>query len=189
MSKKTLGAKPYLYPLTTVIVGANVNNKANFVTIAWNGMMVYNPPTLYIASGKNHHTNIGFRENNTFSVNLPSADMVKVTDYVGLVSGKKIDKSELFDVFYGELKTAPMIAEAPLNLECKIVKTLDLGGASDIIIGEIVQTYINEECLTDGKPDIKKLRPITFSGYDTSYFEVGDYIGKAYKIGKDYKKE
>ena len=189
MSKKTLGAKPYLYPLTTVIVGANVNNKANFVTIAWNGMMVYNPPTLYIASGKNHYTNIGFRENQTFSVNLPSADMVKVTDYVGLKSGKKIDKSELFDVFYGELKTAPMIAEAPLNHECKIVKTLDLGGASDIVIGEIVQTYINEDCLTDGKPDIKKLRPITFSGYDSSYFEVGDYIGKGYKIGRDYKKE
>ena len=73
MTKKTLGAKPYLYPLTTVIVGANVNNKANFVTIAWNGMMVYNPPTLYIASGKNHHTNIGFRENNTFCLASASA--------------------------------------------------------------------------------------------------------------------
>ena len=87
MSKKTLGTKTYLYPLTTVIVGANVENKANFVTIAWNGMMRRNPPTLYIASGKTHYTNIGIRENQTFSVNFPSADMVKVTDYVGLKSG------------------------------------------------------------------------------------------------------
>jgi flavin reductase (DIM6/NTAB) family NADH-FMN oxidoreductase RutF len=115
--------------------------------------------------------------------------MVKVTDYVGMKSGKQIDKSLLFDVFYGELKTAPMINEAPLIHECKLVEILDLGGTNEIFIGEIMHTYIDENCLENGRPDIRKLRPILFSGYNNNYLEIGNDIGQAYKIGKDYEKK
>lgn len=112
--------------------------------------------------------------------------MVKVTDYVGMKSGKEIDKSRLFDVFYGELKTAPMINEAPLNHECRVAKIVDLGGTNDFIIGEIVHTYVKEECLSGRSPDIQKLDPIIFSGSDSNYLKVGEIIAKAYKVGRDY---
>jgi len=188
MSKKKFRAKAFFYPLTTIIAGVKVNDKPNFLTIAFCGMFHYKPPMLYISSGKNHYSNQGIKENQTFSVNFPSVDMVKATDYVGMKSGKEIDKALLFDVFYGELKTAPMINEAPLNHECKLVKVLDLGGTNEIFIGEIIQTYIDEECLVNGRPDIRKLRPILFSGYNNYYLEIGDNIGQAYKIGRDYQK-
>jgi flavin reductase (DIM6/NTAB) family NADH-FMN oxidoreductase RutF len=48
--------------------------------------------------------------------------MVEVTDYCEIVSGKKNDKSRIFDLFYGELKTAPMIKDCPLNMESKLVE-------------------------------------------------------------------
>ena len=62
--------------------------------------------------GKTRHTNAGVKENKTFSV-LLSEDMVEITDYVGIYSGKRTDKSGLFEVFYGVLETAPMIKAMP----------------------------------------------------------------------------
>lgn len=189
MTKKKIDAVPFLYPMPTIIVGANVNSKANFITIGFCGILEYKPPMFYISTVKNRFTNIGIRENKTFSVNFPSAEMAEITDYVGLTSGQKVDKSSLFDVFYGDLKTAPMIQGAPLNHECKLVKTLDLNGKCEIFIGEITQTYVNENCFTNEKIDIKKLDPIIFSVADFAYWKVGEYIGQAYKIGHNYKKK
>ena len=77
-----------------------------------------------IVLGNHHHTNIGIKENNAFSLCLPSEDMVVVTDYCGIKSGKKTDKSKLFDLFYGELKAAPMIETCPLSVECKLVNVV-----------------------------------------------------------------
>ncbi len=189
MEKKKIGASTNLYPMPTTIVGANVNGKPNFLTIAFCGIIEHEPPMIVVASGKNHYTNKGIKENQTFSVNIPSIDMVEITDYIGINSGNKVDKSELFDVFYGELKTAPMIKEAPLNLECKVVKTVDVDGVHDVFIGKIVETYSNEEYLTNEQPDIKKVNPIIFSMHDNNYWKVGEKIGKAFSIGKNYKKK
>ena len=186
--KKKIGADTYLYPMPTTIVGANVNNKANFLAIAYCGIVQHNPPMISVAIGKQHYTNQGIKKNKTFSVNIPSEEMVKVTDYVGIKSGKTIDKAQLFELFYGELETAPMIKEAPLNLECKLIKTLDFGGMNEIFIGEIIETYAEEEILTRGLPDIKKIKPILFSMHDNNYWKVGEHLGQAWSIGFEYEK-
>ena len=113
--KIELGAQNCLYPMPTTLVGATVEGGPNFVTIAHVGIMDLGSVSLGMA--KAHYTNAGIKENGTFSINLPSADMVKETDYCGLVSGKHVDKAQLFHVFYGNLKTAPMIAECPISTE------------------------------------------------------------------------
>ena len=77
---------------------------------------------------KQHYTNSGIKEHRTFSVNVPTANQVKETDYCGMVSGRKKDKSKLFNTFYGELQTAPMIMECPVNMECELIQTLNLPG-------------------------------------------------------------
>ena len=60
-----------------------------------------------------------------FSVNIPSENPIVETDYVGLVSGKKTDKSDLFEIFNGELENAPMIAQCAINMECRLYDTYD----------------------------------------------------------------
>ena len=186
MNKKKIKPYPYLYPMPTILVGANIDKKANFITVGFCGILEYDPLLFYISLVKNRFTSKGIKDNGTFSVNFPSSKMVEITDFVGLTSGNKIDKSKLFEIFYGNLKTAPMIEEAPLNHECQLVKTIDFSGKSEIFVGEIKQTYITEDCLTDGKIDTNKLDPIIFSVADLSYWQVGNYLGKAYKIGKKY---
>ncbi len=134
-------------------------------------------------------TTLGIQENKTFSINLPSADMMKVTDYIGIVSGDKVDKSKLFDVFYGELESAPMINECTLNMECKVLKILDLSGVNYIIIGEIIENYAREEVLTDGNPDVEKMNPMVFSMFDNKYFRIGQHLGNGWSVGREYEVE
>ena len=188
MLKNKIQPKAYLFPMPLAVIGANVNGKPNFETVAYVGIIESKPPLISVASYETHHTNIGIKENGTFSVNTPSEELVEKVDYCGLVSGKKIDKSEVFDVFYGELETAPMISQSPLNLECKVIKVLNLKDllgiekAHDIFFGKIEGAYADEEYLTDGIPDIIKLKPLIYSL--GKYWKVGEELAEAWKVGK-----
>ena len=186
MDKINLGSIIPAYPMPVSLVGAHVDSKPNFLAVAWFTMVSYNPPRIAIALGKGHYTNPGIKENKAFSLCLPSEDMVEITDYCGIVSGKQTDKSEIFDLFYGELKTAPMIQNCPLNMECKLIEIVECS-LNEIFIGEILAVYTDESFLTDGKVDFKKMKPLILSQPDTSYWNLGGQIAKAWSIGKKFK--
>ena len=193
MTKNKIKSSSYLFPRPVVLIGANVNGKPNFEPLAYVSSVEDKPPLISIASYETHFTNIGIKQNGVFSVNTPSEEIIAGTDYCGIVSGKEADKSEVFDVFYGELKTAPMISKAPLNLECKVIKTLaikELTGfeeGHELFIGEVVNAYAGEEYLTEGEPDISKLKTFTYSM--KQYWKVGERVAQAWEIGKKYKKD
>lgn len=187
LPKVKLGADTLLYPMPVTLVGANVNGKPNFLAVAFCGVMNPHPPTIYAALNKAHHTNAGIRENETFSMNIPSADLLKATDYCGIVSGSDVDKSKIFNVFYGELGNAPMISECPISMECRLAQIIELE-IDHVFIGEVVQAYADPECLTKGLPDIKKMKPMAFSLHDNNYWMLGENIGKAWSVGKDFMK-
>ena len=189
MGKVLLGPGTLIYPQPALLVGANVNGKPNFLTVAWAGIAGENPPMVSIAIRHNRYTLKGIRQNMTFSVNVPSTDMVRETDYCGIVSGSEVDKVEVcrFKVFYGKLGSAPLIEQYPVNLECKVVHILDLGSHS-LVIGRIRETHVSESCLTDGKPDIDKINPLIYiTDSDGQYQALGGVIGKAYSVGKELK--
>jgi len=189
MGKIKIKPFPYLLPKPVAIVGALVEDKPNFLTIADISTTGYKIPRFVVSSGKGHYTTDGIIKNESFSVNIPSEQMVMETDYVGIKSGARIDKSEVFKVFYGDIvKTAPMIKEAPITHACKLVKTVDFGDTHYLFIGEIVETYVNEEDLVNNIPDIEEVRPITFY-YDNIYRGAGSEVARAYKIGRNYGKE
>lgn len=184
--KVKLGIKNCLYPMPTTLVGALVNGKPNYITIAHVGIM--DLTSVSLGMNKSHYTNQGIRKNKTFSVNIPSTKMVKETDYCGLVSGKNDDKAHLFKTFYGTLETAPMIEECAINMECQLVKTVDFPN-HDIFIGKIVETYCDEGVLTAGNVDFDKLQPILFVMNEGSYRKIGGKIAKAWNIGKQLNKQ
>ena len=188
MTKKEVKPGTFLYPMPLVIIGAKVEDKPNFMTIAWVSIVENSPPMISISASKSHYTNKGIKETGTFSVNTPSVEMVEATDYIGLKSGKDIDKSELFNVFYGELKT-PMISQAPLNLECEVVHTVDFDIKHEIFIGQIKKVWAEESIIENNIPDIEKINPIMFSMNDNRYWNLGGSIGKAWSIGRGFKKK
>jgi len=184
MEKVKLGPQTLLYPMPAVLVGAKVDEKPNFMTAAWCGIAASKPPAISVGLHKVRHTLKGVKEQGTFSINVPSSDLAQKVDYCGIYSGKKRDKTSLFKVFYGVLETAPLIGECPVNLECKVIHSLDLG-SHILVVGEIFETYVNEDCLTDEKPDPEKIDPLIYTTGVTQYQRLGETIGKAFHLGKD----
>lgn len=187
MAKKKLGNQPFLYPYPVVLVGTEVEGKANFLAIAFCGVVNMNPGMLAIGINRGHHSTKGLLANRAFSVNIPSTAMLAAVDYAGLNSGSNVDKSRLFEVFSGEVAGAPMIKECPLSMECRVREVLDIGGNDYVVVAYVVETYAGEEYLTDGLPDVEKMKPAVFSMFDNRYWALGEFLGRAWSMGKDYK--
>lgn len=185
MNKQKLGPVNAMYPSLVTIAGTMVGGKPNWITISHVGIMTFG--VISLGMGKKHHSNQGIHEHKTFSVNLPSVRQRVETDYVGIVSGARVDKSQCFTPFYGELETAPMIAECPVCMECRLVKVVDFP-THDIFMGEVIQTYADESVLTGGKIDYAALQPLLFDFQQVNYWSLGEAVGKPWKDGKVMKK-
>ena len=188
MSKVTIRPDRYIYPRPTLLVGANVDGKANFLAVGGGGVVNAEPPMIGVPIRHQRYTLKGIQQNLTFSINTPSIDLVRETDYCGITSGAKVDKVKVcqFKVFYGNLKTAPMIEQCPLNLECKVVQILNLGSHS-FVIGQVEGSYVSEGCLTDGKPDVNQIKPMIFNLESAEYVAFGEVVAKAFSIGLELK--
>lgn len=189
MEKVKIGAQQLLYPMPALLVGANVEGKPNFMTVAWAGIACGEPAMVSVAIRHPRYTLKGMQENMTFSVNVPSTDQAKVVDYCGLVSGAKVDKIKVckFKVFYGDLGTAPMIEQCPVNMECKIEHMLDLG-SHVLVVGKIGEVYVSRGCLTYEKPDVRKIKPLIWTTIPANeYRGLGEVVGKAFKMGLELK--
>ncbi len=187
MVKILMGPQMVLGTRPVVLVGANVDDKPNFMAVGACGVANLEPPMISVAIRHGRYTLKGIRQNMTFSVNIPSVDLVKETDYCGLVSGSKVNKVEAcqFNVFYGKLNNAPLVEQCPVNLECGVVHILNLGSHS-LIIGRIEETHISENCLTDGKPDANKIKPfISAPEPDSKYLALGQIIAESHSIGRE----
>ena len=187
--KKDLGPVNALYPSLTTIVGTVVDARPNFLAVAHVGIMNHGQPQ-YLTFGinKRHYSNAGFLEHRVFSVNIPGQGLMAETDYVGLVSGKNTDKSQVFTLFKGELEHAPLIAECPVCMECRLHSVLDFT-THDVYVGEVVKTWADEAVLTEkGKVDPARVRPLMFDMGTLSYYGLGELLGGCWSVGKKLKK-
>jgi flavin reductase (DIM6/NTAB) family NADH-FMN oxidoreductase RutF len=188
--KVKFGKVALVYPIPIILAGALVNNQPNFETLGDVGIMGIKPPLVYISSGQDHYTNKGILEHGTFSINFPTTQLLEKTDYCGIASGNDVDKSNLFNIFYGDLKTAPMIRECPVNLECKVIKEFSIQHRQ-IFVGNVVQSYVNKDYVIKPEEglniaDMIKLDPIIYS-LDNHYYKIGKKIGIGYQEGKKVK--
>ena len=188
MSKTKMGTQQFLIPKPALLVGTTVDGKPNFITISWAGVASENPPTITVAFRNIRYSLKGIKQNMTFSVNIPSAAMVKETDYCGTVSGSKFNKIEEcnFKIFYGNFDTAPLIEQCPINIECEVLQIIEIGDHS-LVIGKIIESYITDSCFTNGIPDIRKIDPMSFCTLTTKsmgYYKVGEFIADTNSLGK-----
>ncbi|GAB7024341.1 flavin reductase family protein [Salidesulfovibrio brasiliensis] len=186
MERKNIGNNAFILPEPVTIVGTKIEGRANFMTVAWVTRTNYQPCQIAIAIHREHATTKGVLANGEFSINLPSQNMVRETDVMGLLSGKRVDKSRFFDIHYGELENAPLITDCPLSLELRLVGKLEQP-SNWLLVGELVAAWTRDEYLTDGYVDIEKVQPFTLSMPDNRYWAVGEMVGRAWHEGKPLK--
>lgn len=183
--QKNIGSVMGLYPTPVTVVGVVVDEKVNFLTIAHVGIVEHG--TFLISIDKAHEiSDRGIRENKTVSVSLVNQSMLKSADYCGIAKGANTDKSGVFRYHFGELKTAPIIDEAPVSMECNVIDSFEIGNFKNYIL-KPVNTYVQEEYLNEkDKINYEKASPVLFEFQNAQYLSTGTVIGKCWNIGKDF---
>ena len=173
--------------MPSVIIGTVIDRKPNFMLCTWVSRLNRNPPTWMASINRKHYTMDGIREKRVFSMNFPSASMVQVADFIGTNSGRNVDKSSLFNIFYGETE-APMIEECVLNMELEVKEIFELPDHF-VVLGDAVNSYVDEENMSDGLPDMKMMNPVIYTGAEKqpTYWTLGEKLGDAFQIGKEFK--
>ncbi len=180
--RRNFGAKPILYPQPVFIIATyNDDGTADAMNAAWGGVSDSNQITMCISA--THRTTRNVLARGAFTVSMGTADTVVACDYVGLVSGEKepakLEKAGFHPV-KSEFVDAPLIAELPMAVECRLVS---YDPESCRMVGEIVNVCAEEGVLTDGRIDPAKLRPITFDGQNNAYLVLGEKVGDAFSDG------
>lgn len=180
--KKNIGSVLGLYPTPLVVIGAVVDGRVNWVLVGHLGIMGHDH--IMVSLAKAHYTNQGIRENRILSVNIVDEAMLKQADYVGCVTGKKTDKSLVFQHHMGDAG-APIIEASPLVMECSVDDIYETKGFDNFIL-KIENTYAEEAVLNENnKIDYAKLKPVLFEMPTYEYLRTGDIIGKCMTFGKE----
>ena len=177
-----------LYPQPVFIIAAyGEDGVPNAMNAAWGGLTEENELTICIS--ENHKTTANILARGAFTVSMADAAHVAECDYVGVVSGNKVPKKmEIagFTTFKSEFVDAPIIAELPMALECRL-KSYDAETCR--LVGEIVNVSADESVLGEnGKVDPAKLRPITYDPMNHKYLVLGETVGNAFSDGLKLKK-
>lgn len=179
---KNIGHFNASFPTPIVVVGALVDGKPSWFEVAWTGVGDSDIVTLSVT--KTHYTCDGIRAERKLSITLLDDALLQRADYVGIVSGSKVDKSGVFPWKKGDLG-APIPEEAPICMECSVEDIYDANGHY-ILICKVENTYVREEFLNEkGKVDYGKFKPILFEpGFN--YIRTGEVMGPCVVPGKQY---
>jgi flavin reductase (DIM6/NTAB) family NADH-FMN oxidoreductase RutF len=190
MRKRSIGAQTILFPTPVLVVGTyDPNDRPNLMTAAWGGICCSVPPCLAISLRKATYTYGNLMTRKAFTVNCLSESQAAAADFYGLVSGRNQDKWAASGItpVKSDLVDAPYGKEFPLIIECRVIKTIEIGLHTQFI-GEIMDIKAGEEILGEnGLPDINKLKPFLFDPANRNYYGIGPLLGPAFSIGKDIK--
>ena len=187
MAKSQFKNTLFNIPTTQMIVGTMREGKPTFMALAWVTRVNFKPALFAIGVNKANATHDAIMAAKEFSLSLPSTEMVAITDYTGLVSARNTDKSGIFDLFYGELQSAPMIRECPLTLSFTLHSIVDLP-TNSLFIGELVESWCEESCLNEGRPDMTRIQPFCLTMPDNQFWALGEKAGDAWSAGKQLKR-
>jgi flavin reductase (DIM6/NTAB) family NADH-FMN oxidoreductase RutF len=183
--KRQLSVKPLLFPMPVPLVAAAHEGERGLMTVAWIGMASGTPPTIGMAVRSVRNTLRLIEASGEFTVNVARVGMEAAVDFCGIVSGAGIDKFAAAGLTPApaSIVSAPLVAECPFNLECRVVGVHEMGEYR-LVLGEIVETHADEDVLTlDGKVDIGLLDPLLYVPGTQEYRGVGPKVADAYTVG------
>jgi len=189
--KKSVGAKTLLFPTPVLMVGTyDQAGKPNLMNAAWGGICCSQPPCVSVSLRKATYSHACIVERKAFTVGIACEGKMAEADYVGITSGRDVDKFAATGLtpVKSDLVDAPYAAEFPVVLECRLLHTIEIGLHTQFI-GEIIDVKGDEDVLgEDGQLDIMKIQPLIFDTSRKGYHGVGPRLGMAFSIGKVFQK-
>ncbi len=178
MAKQIWKAGNMLYPLPAVLVTSkNQAGEEDVCTVAWAGTVCTNPPMVSISLRKSRLTYDYIMDTGCFVINLTTEQLAWATDYCGVRSGRNENKFETAHLTTeaGEMIDCPLISESPVNIECRVTETKDLGSHT-MFIAEVLCVHADDQYMDEqNKFDLSKTKPIVYSHGE--YHTVGSKLG------------
>lgn len=175
-----------LYPLPAVMISCSrVGEKPNIITVAWCGTICSDPVMVSVSIRKERYSHSIITETGEFVINITTEELAFATDYCGVRSGRDVDKFKEMNLSAAPAShvACPIIAESPVNIECKVIDVKELG-SHDMFIAEVVAVDVSEQYMDEnGKFDLNMTGPIAYSHGE--YYTLGRKIGKfGYSVKK-----
>ena len=168
-----------LYPLPAVLVSCGATpEEYNLLTVAWTGTVCTNPPMCSISERPERHSYGIIRRTGEFVINLTTRRLARATDWCGVRSGRDWDKFREMGLtpVASEAVAAPLLAESPVNIECRVRQVVPLG-SHDLFIAEVVGVQVDEALIdpATGRFCLERADPIVYSHGE--YFVLGEALG------------
>lgn len=132
----------------------------------------------YVSVRPGRHSHAIISRAGGFVINLTTRDLARAADWCGVRSGRDYDKfCEMgLTPVPSEKVAAPVIAEAPVNIECRVTQVLPLG-THDMFLAEVVGVQADEAYIdpATGRFCLERADPIVYSHGE--YFALGEALG------------
>ncbi|MCR5108831.1 MAG: flavin reductase family protein [Lachnospiraceae bacterium] len=186
MAKQSWKPGNMLYPVPPVMVTCKRGEeKTNIITVAWAGTVCSDPAMVSISVRPKRYSHDIIVESKEFVINLVTEDICRVCDWCGVRSGESFDKFKETGLteYISEFMDTPAIAESPVNIYCRLVKTEHLG-SHDMFLGEVTGVSVDESYMDEkGRFALEKTGLVTYSHGE--YFALGKKLGKfGYSVKK-----
>ena len=190
MAKQIWKPGNMLYPLPAVMVSvADKEGNPNIITVAWAGTVCTNPPMVSISVRPERYSYHMIDETGEFVINLTTEKLAYATDYCGVRSGKDVDKFKELHLTpeKAEYVSEPLIADSPVNIECKVVKK-ETPGSHNIFLAEVKAVHVDDAYMDQkGRFALEKTDPIVY--VHGQYYSLGKLLGTfGYSVKKPTKK-
>ena len=168
-----------IYPLPAVMVSCGDSpENYNIITIAWTGTLCSDPPLCYISVRPERHSHALIERTGEFVINLTTEALARQTDWCGVRSGRDYNKFKTMHLTpeTGQVVKAPLIAESPLNIECKVFEIKHLG-THDMFMAEVVAIDAEESLIdkSTGAFQLNHAAPLAYS--HGKYYGLGEKLG------------
>lgn len=178
MAKQKWKPGNMVYPLPAVLVscGDKAGN-INVMTAAWTGTICSDPPMVYVSVRKERYSHYMIQETGEYVINLTTEKLAWAADFCGVRSGRDMDKFKEMKLtpVQGELEYAPMVAESPVSIECRVTNVMELG-SHDMFMAEVTAVYADEQYMDEkGTFHLEKAAPLVYS--HGQYYGLGRHLG------------
>ena len=154
--KKSFKPGTLLSPVPAVMVSCGEGEEKNIITIGWTGIINSDPPITYISVRKSRHSHHLIEKTGEFVINLTTEKLAFAADYCGVKSGRDVDKFKEMRLTpeSADIVKCPMIAQSPINLECRVIEVKSYP-THDMFIAEIVAMHADDGIVNEkGKIDM-----------------------------------
>lgn len=169
---------PLLSPVPVVMATCpNPRGHPNIITLAWVGTICTDPPLVALSIRPERFSHDLVRDSGEVVLNMPSARLVAAVDRCGVLSGREVNKWEATGLtpIPASKVAAPLIAECPLHLECRVCRH-SREGSHTLFLAQILAVRVNPGLIDrKGRLAIEKAGLIAYA--HGHYYALGRQLG------------